>query len=209
MVAGLAVAETAGLGPSGRHRWWLVPSSCLPFAMMRWPFGPDTAIGLIPPPHLFLFYACFFWFGAGTFRREGLETPLGRHWKIVLPLSLVVIFPAAIATIGRPPFAATLQPAFAWGMSMGLIGLFHHWMAQPSAAGSWLADASYWMYLAHLPLVIILQSYACDLPWPAVAKFAAVNVFTVVVMLVSYRLCVRFTPIGWLLNGPRSVSPRG
>lgn len=209
IVGALAVAETAGLGPSGRHRWWLVPASCLPFAMMRWPFGPDTALGLIPPPHLILFYACFYWFGAGTFRREGLETPLGRRWKIVLPLSLLVIFPAAIATIGKPVFAATLQPAFAWGTSLGLIGLFHQWMARPSAAVRWLADASYWMYLAHLPLVIVLQSYACDLPWPAVAKFAVVNVVTVVVLLVTYRWCVRFTPIGWLLNGPRSSSPRG
>ncbi|MGB8853344.1 MAG: ankyrin repeat domain-containing protein [Pirellulales bacterium] len=100
MVGALAVAETVGLGPSGRHGWWLVPASCVPFAMMRWPFGPDTAIGLLPPPHLILFYACFFWFIAGTFRRDGLDTPLGRHWKVVLPLSLVVIFPAAIATIG-------------------------------------------------------------------------------------------------------------
>jgi hypothetical protein len=209
MVGLLAVAEMAGLGPSGRHRWWLVPASCLPFAMMRWPFGPDTDLGLIPPPHLLLFYACFFWFGAGTFRREGLETPLGRHWRIVLPLSLLVIFPAALATIERPPFSATLQPSFAWGMSLGLIGIFHRWMARPSAAVRWLADASYWMYLAHLPLVIILQSYACDLPWPALAKFTAVNVVTVVVLLVTYRWGVRFTPIGWLLNGPRSSSPRG
>ncbi|MGB8853343.1 MAG: hypothetical protein WCC69_07250 [Pirellulales bacterium] len=48
-------------------------------------------------------------------------------------------------------------------------------MARPSAAVRWLADASYWMYLAHLPLVILLQSYACDLPWSALAKFTAVN----------------------------------
>ncbi|MFM7205634.1 MAG: acyltransferase family protein [Planctomycetaceae bacterium] len=209
MVGALAVAEAAGLGPSGRLRWWLVPASCLPFAMMRWPFGPDTALGLIPPPHLILFYACFFWFGAGTFRCEGLATPLGRHWKIVLPLSLLVILPAGLATIGRPPFPATLQPAFAWGMSLGLIGLFHQWMARPSPAVRWLADASYWMYLAHLPLVIILQSYACDLAWPAVAKFTAVNVVTVTVLLITYRWCVRDTPIGWLLNGPRSPPRRG
>jgi len=55
MVAVLTAAETAGLGPSGRHRWWLVPANCLPFTMMRWPFGPDTALGLVPPPHLSFF----------------------------------------------------------------------------------------------------------------------------------------------------------
>jgi hypothetical protein len=60
------------------------------------------------------------------------------------------------------------------------------------------------MYLAHLPLVIIAQSYGRDLPWPAVVKFTLVSFFTVTVLLVTYRFCVRFTPIGWLLNGPRA-----
>jgi hypothetical protein len=59
------------------------------------------------------------------------------------------------------------------------------------------------MYLAHLPLVIVAQSACRDLPWPDVVKFAAVIAFTVVVLLVTYRFCVRYTLIGWLLNGPR------
>ena len=204
LVAAVALAESVGLGPSGRQRWWLVPLSCLPFALMWSPFGPDTALGLLPQPHLLQFYACFYWFGAGTYSREGLDATLGRHWHIVLPLSLLLIFPAAIATIGQPVLAATLQPACAWSASLGLIGLFRRCMSRPSAAARWLADASYWLYLAHLPLVIVAQSYGRDLPWPAVAKFMAVTVVTVVVLLVTYRFFVRFTPIGWLLNGPRS-----
>jgi len=204
LVAAVALAECAGLGPSGRHRSWLVPASCLPFALMWSPFGPDTALGLLPQPHLLLFYGCFFWFGAGTYASEGLDATLGRRWQVVLPLSLLVVFPAAIATIGHPLMASTLQPAFAWGTSLGLIGLFRRFLSRPSAAFAWLADASYWMYLAHLPLVIIAQSYGRDLPWPAVVKFTLVSFFTVTVLLVTYRFCVRFTPIGWLLNGPRA-----
>jgi peptidoglycan/LPS O-acetylase OafA/YrhL len=204
LVAAVALAECAGLGLSGRHRSWLVPASCLPFALMWSPFGPDTALGLLPQPHLLLFYGCFFWFGAGTYAREGLDATLGRRWQVVLPLSLLVVFPAAIATIGHPLMASTLQPAFAWGTSLGLIGLFRRFLSRPSAAFAWLADASYWMYLAHLPLVIIAQSFGRDLPWPAVVKFTLVSLFTVTVLLVTYRFCVRFTPIGWLLNGPRA-----
>jgi peptidoglycan/LPS O-acetylase OafA/YrhL len=203
LVAAVALAESVGIGPSGRRRFWLVPASCLPFALMWSPFGPDTDLGLMPLPHLLLFYACFFWFGAGTYASEGLEATLGRPWKLMLPLSLLVIFPAAIATIGKPFLAAILQPAYAWGMSLGLIGLFHRWLSRPSAAFAWLADASYWMYLAHLPLVIVAQSFCHDLAWPAPVKFLAVIAFTIVILLVTYRLFVRFTPIGWLLNGPR------
>jgi len=204
LVAAVALAEYGGLRPSGRHRLWLVPASCLPFALMWSPFGPDTALGLLPQPHLLLFYGCFFWFGAGAYASEGLDATLGRRWQVVLPLSLLVVFPAAIATIGHPLMASTLQPAFAWGTSLGLIGLFRRFLSRPSAAFAWLADASYWMYLTHLPLVIIAQSYGRDLPWPAVVKFTLVSTFTVTVLLVTYRFCVRFTPIGWLLNGPRA-----
>jgi len=209
LVAAVALAESAGLAPTGRRRWWLVPASCLPFALMWSPFGPDTALGLLPPPHLLLFYACFFWFGAGTYACEGLDTTLGRRWPVVLPLALLVIFPAAIATIGRPPLAAAFQPAFAWAASLGLIGLFRRCVPRPSAALRWLADASYWMYLAHLPLVIVVQSFGRDLPWPAVAKFTAAIAVTVAVLLVTYRVCVRYTPIGWLLNGPRVTRVNG
>lgn len=55
------------LAPTGRFRWWLVPLTCLPQVLMWTPFGPDTALGLLPTPHLLLFYGCFFWFGAGTY----------------------------------------------------------------------------------------------------------------------------------------------
>jgi peptidoglycan/LPS O-acetylase OafA/YrhL len=203
LVAGFAAAETLGLGPTGRHRWWLVPASCLPFALMWSPFGPDTALGLLPAPHLFLFYGCFYWFGAATYAAEGGDTPLGRRWPLVLPLSLAVLFPAGLATIGDRGAAAVLQPLYAWGMSLGLIGLFRRCFARPSERVRWLSDASYWMYLVHLPLVVVCQVLLADASWPAVVKCLVVLVAVVALSLVSYRLFVRFTPIGWLLNGPR------
>jgi peptidoglycan/LPS O-acetylase OafA/YrhL len=204
MVAAFALAHVVGLTPTGRGRWWLVPASCLPSALMSSPFGPDVALGLLPAPHLFLFYGCFFWFGASTFAAEGTATPLGRQWRVVLPLSMLVLFPVAIAAIGQLPLAATLQPAYAWGMSLGFIGLFHQCFARSSAAIRWLSDAAYWMYLAHLPLVIACQSLLLDASWPAIAKFLVVIAVNVAILLVTYRWCVRYTPIGWLLNGPRS-----
>ncbi len=198
-----ALAAALGLAPTGRHRWWLVPASCLPFARMWSPFGPDTALGILPVPHLLLFYGSFFWFGAGTYAAEGAGTPLGRRWPWLLPVAVLVLFPAGIATIGNRPLGAVLQPAFAWSMSLGLIGLFRRCFAAERPAVRWLSDAAYWMYLIHLPLVVVCQVAVRDLPWPAGAKFLAVLAAVVALTLVSYRWCVRFTPIGWLLNGPR------
>lgn len=205
LVVAFAIAEVVGLAPTGCHRWWLLPLTCLPQALMWSPYGPDTALGLLPTPHLLFYYGCFFWFGAGTHAVEGTDTPLGSRWRVVLPLSLGVLFPAGIATIGNVPFATVLQPAYAWGMSIGLIGLFRRFFSRPSAAVRWLADAAYWMYLAHLPLVIACQSLLEDQPWPAAAKFPAVIAIAVVLLLVTYRWGVRYTPIGWLLNGRRTA----
>jgi len=158
LVGVFAVGELLGLSPCGRHRWWLLPATCLPASLMWSPFGPDTPLGLLPAPHLLVYYSCFFWFGAASYAAEGTATQLGRHWRVVLPLSLVVVFPAAIATIGNRPAAVVLQTAFAWGMSLSLIGLFHALLHRERPWVRWLSDASYWVYLLHLPLVIANQT---------------------------------------------------
>ena len=167
------------------------------------PFGPDTATGLVPTPHLLAFYACFFWFGAATYAAEGADTPLGRRWPVLLPLAVFVLLPAALVTIADRGAAALLQPAYAWAMSLGLIGLFHRCFSRERPTVRWLADASYWMYLVHLPLVFVIQTLLRDQPWPASAKFLTVVVVVTAIAAVTYRYGVRFTPIGWMLNGPR------
>ncbi len=207
LVAIFALLAVTGLLPSGRRRWWLVAASCLPQAVMGMSLtgshGPDTSLGLLPRPHVLAFYACFYFFGAATFAAEGLETRLGRHWKLLLPAAVVLLV-AGVATINDRLLAIVLQPAYAWTMSLGLIGLFSRFLSRPSPAVSWLADASYWMYLVHVPLVMLVQMLVRPWPLPAEGKFLLVMAMVTPVLLASYRWCVRFTAIGGLLNGPRA-----
>lgn len=86
--------------------------------------------------------------------------------------------------------------------SLGLIGVFHRFFRNPSPTVSWLADASYWMYLIHVPLVMVAQRLVRQWPLPANVKFLLILAMVTPIMLVTYRWCVRFTPIGSLLNGP-------
>jgi peptidoglycan/LPS O-acetylase OafA/YrhL len=203
--AGLAMAN---LLPTGRHRWWLVPLSILPQLLMGQSlsgfFGPDTSFGLLPQPHVLVFYGCFYFFGVATFAAEGMETRLGDRWPLLLPAA-TVIFAAGIVTIGLRPAAAVLQPAYAWAMSLALIGLFHRFFARPTAGVAWFADASYWMYLAHVPLVLAAQIAVRDWPLPGGFKFLLILVGVTAVLLVSYAWCVRHTIIGRILNGPRAA----
>jgi hypothetical protein len=66
-----------------------------------------------------------------------------------------------------------------------------------------MSDSAYWLYLAHLPLVIYLQIVVADWPGWLLAKAALVNGVALAVLLGSYQLCVRHTWIGAMLNGPR------
>ena len=212
LVAIFALLAVTGLLPSGRWRWWLVAASCLPQAVMGMAlagsFGPDTSLGIIPKPHVLCFYACFFFFGVATFAAEGLDTRLGSRWKLLLPAA-VVLLAAGIATTNDRLLATVLQPAYAWTMSLGLVGLFCRLFPHPRPAVSWLADASYWMYLVHVPLVMVAQLLVREWPLPAGLKFLLILAVVTPLLLASYRWCVRSTVIGSLLNGPRAVPTDG
>jgi peptidoglycan/LPS O-acetylase OafA/YrhL len=206
LVAIFALLAVTGLLPSGRHLWWFVAASCLSYAVMGMSlagfYGPDTSYGILPKPHVFGYYACFYFYGVATFAAEGIDTRLGRHWKFLLPAA-AVLFVAGLATMNDRLLATILQPAYAWTMALGLIGLFHRFFAEPRPAMTWLADASYWMYLVHVPLVMVAQLLVRQWPLLAEVKFVLILAAVTLLLLVSYRWCVRYTPIGSLLNGPR------
>jgi hypothetical protein len=68
----------------------------------------------------------------------------------------------------------------------------------------YLSDSSYWLYLAHLPLVIAGQILLLPLPWPPFVKFVVLLAVSTALLLASYRWGVRDTVVGRLLNGPRT-----
>ena len=89
-----------------------------------------------------------------------------------------------------------------------MIGLFHAVLNRPSPAIRYLSDSSYWLYLAHLPLVIALQAWVCDWPLPAWVKFLLMLTLSTALLLSSYHLLVRDKPLGWLLNGRQAPKPK-
>ncbi len=76
-----------------------------------------------------------------------------------------------------------------------------------SPARRYIADASYWIYLVHLPLIMALQVALSQLAWPWPLKFACILGVAFPLMLASYQLFVRHTFIGAILNGRRAPPP--
>jgi peptidoglycan/LPS O-acetylase OafA/YrhL len=201
-------------------RWlWLVPLTMIPqwFMGALVPhFGPDTSAGLLPMPHLLAYYAIFFAFGALYFDSRDDEGRLGRRWAITLPVMLLVVFPVGLALTGAPGIraraadsemwrllSAAVQVTYAWAMSFAFIGLFRRIVPRESRTLRYISDSSYWLYLAHLPLVIVAQALVRDWPLPGVVKFLLICVVVTGVLLLTYQFMVRYTWIGALLNGRR------
>lgn len=101
---------------------------------------------------------------------------------------------------------ATLYCAglYAWLMTFAAIGLFLRFASEPRSWVRYMADASYWCYLAHLPIVIFLQTMSARWAAPAVFKFLLIMAVTMAVLMVTYRFGVRYTWMGRMLNGPRT-----
>ena len=196
--------------------WLLIPLTLLPQLGMAgggaYPmFGPDTSTGLLPPLHLLTYYAAFFAFGAlayGRSDRSGrlLADTIGGRWPVVLPVTVLAVLPAGLAVTYLPEIRSwavsqVLQVLYAWGMCLGLIGLFRVLLTRERPSVRYLADASYWIYLVHLPLVIGAQIVVRDWALPSGIKFLLIAGGVTAVLLLSYQAFVRYTPIGTLLNG--------
>lgn len=63
--------------------------------------------------------------------------------------------------------------------------------------------ASYWVYLVHVPVVIVLHVGLTLVDWPTLLTFSIVLGVTTAVSLATYQVMVRHTFIGVVLNGWR------
>ena len=216
----------ARLGLQFRHAaWWLViPASIAVSLLMVEPiYGADNAISMIPDPVVITYYACFFVFGLFFYRR-GFTV---RRWWVVALLPAALAFYAGFHLLGQylADFEGAVPDAFmfenpltlastlietgcAWLMCFGLMGFFRWVAARASFTTLYFSDASYWMYLAHLPLVIAAQMLMVDWPIHYHLKFLLVCAGVTLVLLVTYQLGVRYTFIGKALNGPRTRRQR-
>lgn len=208
-------------------RWlWLVPLTLVPQLMMgelETLYGPDTSTGLIPAPHILLYYAVFFFVGAWYYETRDDRGRLFSGWRWMLPVALLVVFPLgyeltlgewglrdAWLSAGGPasewvgPLAAVLQVLYVWLMVFGAMGLFAAVYSDESRVMRYLSDSSYWLYLAHMPVVVIGQYLIADWPLPSVVKIGLLLAVVSGLLLLSYDWLVRYTWIGRMLNGPRT-----
>jgi glucan biosynthesis protein C len=85
----------------------------------------------------------------------------------------------------------------------GVLGLFLRFATKQNKAFKFISDASYWLYLVHLPLVFFFLFSLGINGFGAIATILLTSVLTIVIGLVTYKVFVRHTFISTLLNGKR------
>jgi glucans biosynthesis protein C len=175
---------------------------------------PDQS--LVPNLQAVVGFGTAFGFGWLLHRQIDLIRLLERRWLINV-VTAIVLIAASLALAGFPPrpsvdlatrLAGCVCYALAiWTTTFAVIGLALRFLSGFSATRRYIADASYWIYLIHLPIVMALQVVVSQLDWPWPAKFATILLVAVPLMLASYQLLVRYSVIGAVLNGRRIRKP--
>ncbi len=162
-----------------------------------------------------LHYGIFFAAGTVLYARRRQMQAVFRHWGLHLALSVpamaavLLLLPDHLAGRDdwrtRLPLAGTLA-LVAWLSLFGFLGFALRCWNTRRPALRYLADASYWIYLCHLPLVGLVQLDLEGVPLPAGVKFVLVVGLATALTLASYQTLVRHTFLGTWLHGPRPRS---
>ena len=171
--------------------------------------------GFIPVFRIVAVYAVPFAFGWLLFlQRDLLETIARRAWlyaalavvaSIAYRLSYFVPLNYIVAFYG----IRALHALAMWLLILGVAGLFLRYLGDHSPYRRYLCDSSYFLYIAHMPVILAFQLLLKDVPLPPLAKIGIVLVGTIAVLLPVYRFGVRPTFIGAVLNGRRYPSTIG
>jgi peptidoglycan/LPS O-acetylase OafA/YrhL len=176
---------------------------------------PDT--GLIPNAAALTCYGVAFGFGWLVNRQAAILEDWAKHWFSNLSLGvfctvvcLMMLGVEPVLTPAEQGFDTMLYAALyalsVWGWTLGLIGAAVKFVTRENAAVRYVADASYWIYIVHIPVLLVLQALVqpLDLAW--FAKFPMTVGLSFAIMFVSYDLLVRYSWLGAILNG-RKVRP--
>jgi ABC-type multidrug transport system ATPase subunit/peptidoglycan/LPS O-acetylase OafA/YrhL len=174
-----------------------------------WEGIPTPQFSLLPTLPATIGFGTAFVFGWLVQRAPGALAALEKRWWS----NLVV---AAIATgwmlhqSHLTPMAApgTTKVLFAlafgcslWSWVLGLTGAALRFLSNYSATRRYIADASYWIYLAHLPVVAAFQIWVGRWPLHWGVKYPFILAGSFAVLFLTYHFLVRPSFLGQLLNG--------
>jgi len=190
-----------------------VPTMLALWTATNWTAAPATDT-FVPDWSVLAYYALFFSLGATLYARRELVAAAGRNAWRWAACALAAILPAALlfslhnsGSYGSQPAvhgAALLIYAIAtWTSLIALVGLSERYLNRPRPALRYMADSSYWIYLSHMPAMVLIVALVGGTALGTAPQFLLVTAGSLAFSLLTYPLFVRYTVIGRVLNGPR------
>ena len=197
---------------------FLIPLLAVLSAIPLWLGGHIEAPGrvassLIPLPSAAAYYGIFFLFGWMLFRgRDLLPAVESRPWlklAAAVPAGLLAyaLFSGTVLVPEYLPIRFTIlviSGVAAWATMFAVWGFFAKFLSGAKPWVRYLADASYWIYLIHIPILVTVQLAIADSGIPPILRLTIATSVSLAVSFATYALLVRQTAIGRLLHGPRA-----
>lgn len=197
VLLGAPIAVALFLSP-----WWV-----------QWGGIPSPIIGLVPNFPGLLAYGTAFLVGWFLHREQQNLRKLASDWLLyavgaalgtALALHFVGITPKfeiiELSSMERAVYAGAYMFA-QWCGILAVVGFTMQYLHVASPRWRYLADASYWMYLIHFPIVMLLQAWMLSWPMHWSIKLSLILITVSVLLLASYHFLVRSTYIGVFLSG--------
>jgi peptidoglycan/LPS O-acetylase OafA/YrhL len=194
----------------------------LPTALVLWPNSTWIAAApvdtFVPELSVLLYYGLFFALGATlSVHRELVGSASANAWRWAACAAAATVPAALLFTLhnsalgSRPEVHAAGLLVYAvatWASLIALIGLANRYVTRQRPALRYMADASYWIYLSHMPAVVVLVALLGTTTLGVAPQFFLVTMGALAASLVTYPLLIRYTVVGRLLNGRRQRGKR-
>lgn len=192
---------------------YLVPIIAFtPFARIQgWAIVPEVfgEFQLLP----FLYYCLWFGIGAALYWHRTVLNSL-KHWGMIAA-SFVVAILAMLA--GFDALFASEEFDGAWydwaifsaistaAWCLFFIGLCLRLLKNRNSVVKWFVELSYPIYILHMYPSYILGAIFLSLGWSAGQAFWPIVLGSFFISVALYYLLIKFTPLDWLLAGPRKA----
>jgi glucans biosynthesis protein C len=199
---------------------------CLFYSPLWADASGDMGLSMAPSPSGLPFYGLFYGFGWLLYRRRELLPLLESHIRLRLAIAgllLLIIWPSGYyllrgtdyfhPNVSAPHYvwvrAGSLVAfgLYGWVMIFAWFGLFLKYFSRPIRIVRYLSDASYWIYLTHIPVTLFFTGLILPVPVSPLLKFPLIVAATLLVLIYAYDRVVRYTWLGTALNGPRIRTP--
>jgi len=192
--------------------WWAVPalaaiSAAILITKTGWVAGGTASNSLIPAPTLFAYYSFFFFFGWLLSGQSDLVEKLKRGAWLRLAAGVLIAVPAFLlfydngdftGNVGTPGVLAEIDELRLYGLfTVGLVcwltlfgiwGALARYVRKESRLLRYLSDASFWIYLVHIPFLVALQSSLAETDLAIPARYGLAVSGTLALALGTYAL---------------------